>query len=161
MKHWVQIQDDLFCFLYSFAPSLPPPLIAYFFKIRAMGLFQNPIHEKECSYYVRSQKIKYYVMFPIFSTYVNYDVTILFSRSMWGEIMLRMFHVSHKKNLYTKHFACLLWWRNELQASIITYYVHISNDVCMYRWSIHTFIAQNMINILQITKMKDNKMITT
>jgi hypothetical protein len=94
-----------------------------------MGLFRNPIHAKECSYYVHSQKIKYYVMFLIFSTFVNYDVTILFSRSMWDEIMLRMFHVFYKKKLYAKHFACLLWWRNELQASIITYYVHISNDV--------------------------------
>jgi hypothetical protein len=77
-------------------------------KIWVMGLFHTPIREKECSYYVCSQKFKYYVMFPNFSTYVNYNVTILFSRSMWGEITLRMFHVFYKKNLYANisHVHC-------------------------------------------------------
>jgi len=49
-----------------------------------------------------------------------------------------------QKNLYAKHFACLSWWHNELRASIITYYVRVSNDMWTYTWSIHTFIAQNM-----------------
>jgi len=74
----LQILEDLFCCLYSSVPSLPPALIAYKKKIRVMGLFRRPIHEKECSYFVHSQKLKYYVMFSLFSTYVNYDVTILF-----------------------------------------------------------------------------------
>ncbi len=43
-------------------------------------------------------------MFPLFSTYVNYNVTILFFRSMWGEIVLRMFHVFYKKKFVCKTF---------------------------------------------------------
>jgi hypothetical protein len=52
-----------------------------------------------------------------------------------------------QKKFVCKHFACSLWWHNELPASIITYYVRISNDMWTYTWSIHTFIAQNMINV--------------
>jgi hypothetical protein len=101
----LQILDDLFCCLYSSAPGLPPALIAYKKKIRVMGLFRRPIHEKECSYYVHSQKLKYYVMFPLFSTYVNYDVPILFFRSMWSEIVLRMFHVFYKKKICVQNIS--------------------------------------------------------
>ncbi len=100
----LQILDDLFCSLYSFTPGLPPALIAYKKKIQVMGLFHRPIREKECSYYVHSQKLKYYVMFPLFSTYVNYDVMILFFRSLWGEIALRMFHDFYEKKVVCKIF---------------------------------------------------------
>jgi hypothetical protein len=51
-----------------------------------------------------------------------------------------------QKKFVHKHFAFPLWWHNALPASIITYYVRISNDMWTYTWSIHTFIAQNMIN---------------
>jgi len=143
----LQILDDLFCCLYSSAPGLPPALIAYKKKIRVMGIFRRPIHEKESSYFVHSQKLKYYVMFSLFSTYVNYDVTILFFpvHVRWDYIK-NVSRFLQKKNLRAKHFACLLWWHNELQASIITYYVPISNHMWTYWWLIHTFIAQNMID---------------
>jgi hypothetical protein len=52
-----------------------------------------------------------------------------------------------QKKFVCKHFAYPLWWHNELSASIITYYVRISNDMWTYTWSIHTFIAQNMIDV--------------
>jgi hypothetical protein len=70
----LQILDDLFYCLYLSALGLPPALIAWKTKIPVMGLFRRPVHEKECSYYVHSQKLKYYVRLPLFSTYVNYDI---------------------------------------------------------------------------------------
>jgi hypothetical protein len=51
-----------------------------------MGLFDRPIDEKECSYYVHAQKLKYYVMFLLLSTYVSYNFRILFFQSMWDYI---------------------------------------------------------------------------
>jgi hypothetical protein len=101
----LQILDDLFCCLYLSAPGLPPALIAYNKKIRVMGIFRTPIHEKECSYYVHSQKLKYYVMLPLFSTYVNYDVTILFFQSLWREIALTMFHCFLQKNICVQNIS--------------------------------------------------------
>jgi hypothetical protein len=58
------------------------PLLLLVKKNRIMGLFRRPLHEKECSYYVHSRKYKCYVMFPLSSASVNYDVTILFFSSM-------------------------------------------------------------------------------
>ncbi len=102
----LQILDDLFYCLYLFALGLPPALIAWKPKVPVMGLFRRPVHEKECSYYVHSQKLKYYVRLPLFSTYVNYD--IIFSVHVRWDCVKNVSLFSTKKILCAKHFACLL-----------------------------------------------------